>query len=392
VNAAAGTPAFVPRLNGDDGVNRAGSFMKLVVFGLTVSSSWGNGHATLWRGLIRALARRGCEVVFFERDVDWYARHRDLAELTDAELVLYPDWDDVRALARRHVREADAAMVTSYCPDAVAAAALIGEAGRGTGVFYDMDTGVTLARLAAGDRPDYLPPHGLSDFDLVLSYTGGKALDALVADLGARRVAPLYGHVDPDAHRPVPSDPRFACDLSYLGTYAVDRQTALNALFVEPARLRPRQRFMLGGAGYPQDFPWTDNIWFVRHLPPAEHAGFFSSSRLTLNVTRADMAAMGWCPSGRFFEAAACGTPVLTDRWEGIEDFFTPGEEVLVADDTAGATAALDLSDAEIARLGRAARERTLAEHTSDRRAAQLLALLGETPSAVQPVRAAAGG
>jgi spore maturation protein CgeB len=330
--------------------------------------------------------------VFFERDVDWYARHRDLVELSQAQLVLYPSWEEIRAVARHHVREADAVMVTSYCPDALAAAELIGEAAGGTSVFYDMDTGVTLARVAAGDPPDYLPPHGLSDFDLVLSYTGGKALDALSADLGARRVAPLYGHVDPDAHRPVAPDPRYSCDLSYLGTYAADRQAALQALFVEPARLRPERRFMLGGSGYPQDFPWTDNIWFVRHLPPGEHAGFFSSSRLTLNVTRADMAAMGWCPSGRFFEAAACGTPVLTDRWEGIEDFFAPGEEVLVADGTQAATAALDLSDAEITRLGRAARERTLSEHTSDRRADQLLALLGETADAAAPARAAAGG
>jgi spore maturation protein CgeB len=364
--------------------------MKLVVFGLTVSSSWGNGHATLWRGLIRALARRGCRVVFFERDVDWYARHRDLTEPPGGELVLYADWETARAAARRHLRDADAAMVTSYCPDAVAAAGLIAETARGVSVFYDMDTGVTLARVAAGEPPTYLPPEGLGGFDLVLSYTGGGALDALRERLGARRVAPLYGHVDPEAHRPVEPDSRFACDLSYLGTYAADRQAALQTLFVEPARRRPGRRFMLGGAGYPQDFPWTENIWFVRHLPPAEHAAFFSSSRLTLNVTRADMAALGWCPSGRFFEAAACGAPTLTDRWEGLEDFFEPGVEVLPADDAEGALAALDLTDVEIRRVGAAARERTLAEHTSDRRAEQLLGLLDDARARAAP-RAAAG-
>lgn len=350
--------------------------MKLVVFGLTVSSSWGNGHATLWRGLIRALRRRGVEVVFFERDQPWYASHRDLEAIEGGQLTLYREWAEVLPEARRQVREADAAMITSYCPDAVAASALVEAEARGAKLFYDMDTGVTLARLAAGERPDYLPPQGLNGFDLVLSYTGGEALNLLRERLGARRTAPLYGHVDPEAHRPVPPDPAFTADLSYLGTWAADRQAALEALFIDPARQRPARRFVLAGAGYPEAFPWTDNIWFVRHLPPPLHPAFFSASRLTLNVTRQDMAALGWCPSGRFFEAAACGTPVLTDRWEGLEDFLEPGRELLVADGTEDALAALDLSDAELKAIGRAARERTLQDHTSDRRAEELLALL----------------
>ena len=353
--------------------------MKVVVFGLTVSSSWGNGHATLWRGLIRALGRRGCEVVFFERDQPWYASHRDLHEIDGGRLELYPDWAQVLPAARRAVREADAALVTSYCPDAVAASRLICDEARGAKVFYDMDTGVTLARVQAGDRPDYLPPEGLGDFDLVLSYTGGEALTLLRERLGARRTAPLYGHVDPEVHRPAAPDPAFAADLSYIGTWAADRQAALEALFVEPARRRPAKRFVLAGSGYPQAFPWTENIWFVRHLPPGLHPAFFAASRLTLNVTRADMAAHGWCPSGRFFEAAACGTPVLTDRWDGLEDFFEPGRELLVADGSGDALAALDLGDAELAAIGAAARERTLQDHTSDRRADELLGLLSST-------------
>lgn len=350
--------------------------MKLVVFGLTVSSSWGNGHATLWRGLIRALGRRGCEVVFFERDQSWYASHRDLHQIEGGTLELYADWAEILPAARRAVREADAAMVTSYCPDAIAASRLIRDEARGRKLFYDMDTGVTLARVQAGERPDYLPPDGLADFDLVLSYTGGEALRLLREQLGARRTAPLYGHVDPEAHRPAEPDPAFAADLSYIGTWAADRQAALEALFIEPARRRPDKRFVLAGSGYPQAFPWTENIWFVRHLPPALHPAFFAASRLTLNVTRADMAAYGWCPSGRFFEAAACGTPVLTDRWEGLEDFFEPGRELLVGDGPEDALAALDLGDAELARIGAAARERTLCDHTSDERAGELLGLL----------------
>jgi spore maturation protein CgeB len=229
----------------------------------------------------------------------------------------------------------------------------------------------------------YLGPRGLSDFALVLSYTGGAALDQLRERLGATRVAPFYGHVDPDFHRPAQPMSHYRADLSYLGTYAADRQAALSALFIEPARMRPEQRFLIGGAQYPQDFPWTPNIFFVRHLPPTEHAAFFSSSRITLNVTREPMAAMGWCPSGRLFEAAACGTAILSDAWEGLEAFFAPGREILAAADTGEALAALDLDDAEVRRIARAARERTLAEHTSDRRAEELERILDEARAPV---------
>ncbi len=351
--------------------------MRLVVFGLTVSSSWGNGHATLWRGLIRGLARHGCAVTFFERDQPFYAEHRDLHALEErSELVLYRDWGEALPRARAALRGADAAIVTSYCADAEAAADLLAEAAPGVAAFYDMDTPVTLARLRAGERPAYVPTGGLGGFDLVLSYTGGGALDALRERLGARRTAALYGHADPALHHRTAPDGRFGCDLSYLGTYAADRQAAVERLFVEPARRRPDARFVLAGSGYPADFPWTDNIWFLRHMPPPEHPAFFSSSRLTLNVTRADMAAMGWCPSGRLFEAAACACPVVSDRWPGIDEAFTPGEEILLAAGPDDVAAALDLAPERLAAIGEAARARVLAEHTSAHRAAELLRLL----------------
>ncbi|MGK9170132.1 glycosyltransferase [Inquilinus limosus] len=360
--------------------------MKLVVFGLTVSSSWGNGHATLWRGLIRALSRRGWRVVFFERDVPYYAGARDLWSLEGGELVLYPDWAQARDLAARHVAEADAAMVTSFCPDGVAASELVLAAPRPLHVFYDMDTPVTLERLGQGQALTYIGPRGLADFDLVLSYTGGGALDALRHHLGARIAVPLYGHVDPDIHRPAAPRSDFAGDLSYIGTYAPDRQAALEALLVEPARQRPDLRFVIAGAQYPDAFPWTGNIFFLRHLAPGDHPAFYASSRLTLNVTRAAMARMGWCPSGRLFEAAACGAPVLSDAWPGLEEFFTPGREILLARGTDDALAALALSEPELRRIGAAARQRVLDEHTSARRAAELEALLAAArPAAATP-------
>ncbi len=350
--------------------------MKIVVFGLTITSSWGNGHATLWRALCRALVRRGHRIVFLERDVPWYAEARDMTELPGVDVLLYADWAEVRAEAERQLRDADVGVVTSYCPDGPAACAALLDSRVGARVFYDLDTPVTLDRLRAGERPAYLPAEGLGGFDLVLSYTGGAALNRLRSELGARRVAPLYGSVDPDAHSPAAPAETYRADLSYLGTYAEDRQAALEALLVAPARRMPGRRFVIGGAQYPPGFPWAPNIFFVRHMPPPEHPAFFSSSRLTLNVTRRAMAELGHCPSGRLFEAAACGTPLLSDWWEGLDRFYAPGEEILIARSSEEAVAAISLGDAELRRVAQAARARTLEQHTAEQRARDLEAAL----------------
>ena len=365
--------------------------MRLVVFGLAVSSSWGNGHAALWRALIVALLADGHRVTFFERDVAYYAANRDVETLPEGgKLVIYPDWDAVRERAARALAEADAAIVTSYCPDALAAAALSHDS-RALRCFYDLDTPVTLERLAAGEAVDYVGPDGLGGYDLVLSYTGGAALAALRDRLGARQVVPLYGSVDPALHRPGRPQTRFAGALGYMGTYAGDRQAALERLFVEPARRRPDVRFVLAGAQYPPDFPWTPNTFFLRHVLPAEHPDFYASSRLTLNVTRAAMARSGWCPSGRLFEAAACGAPILSDWWEGLDAFLEPGREILVARSTEEALAAIDLPDAALATIARRARERVLAEHTARARARELVAAIEAAagPVGTPPVAAA---
>jgi len=349
--------------------------MKIVIFGLSVSSSWGNGHAALWRGLIGALLRGGHRVVFYERDVSYYAANRDLWSLPDGgTLALYEDWDAALPGMRRELAGADVGMVTSYCPDGIAATELVLDASLPVRCFYDLDTPVTLARLEAGESVGYIGPDGLRGFDLVLSYTGGGALDALRTRLGARRTAPIYGSVDPATHRPAPPRPEYQALLSYLGTYAADRQAALEQLFVEPARRLPDQRFVIGGAQYPDGFPWTPNTFFVRHLAPPQHPAFYCSSRLTLNVTREAMARMGWCPSGRLFEAAACGVPILSDWFAGLDSFFEPGREILVAHTTDDALAALGLPQSELDAIARRARERTLAEHTAARRAAEMVA------------------
>lgn len=356
--------------------------MKIVIFGLTISSSWGNGHATLWRGLCKHLARLGHTVVFYERDVPYYAGARDLNGLPGGRLRLFANWEEARPSARSDVGDADVAIVTSYCPDAIAATDLIMSAGRAAPVFYDLDTPVTLSRLMAGESVTYIGPRGLKDFALVLSFTGGPRVASEFRDrLGARDVRPLYGHVDSDIHRPVPSQPHYRADLSYLGTYSDDRQRGLEALFVEPARARQDLRFLIGGAQYPDDFPWSPNIYFVRHLPPSEHAPFFASSRLTLNVTRRAMAEMGWCPSGRLFEATACGVPLLSDDWPGIDEFFMPGREILIARGAQDTLAALAMSSVELQSIARCAYERTMDQHTSDKRARELVSLLEQAAS-----------
>lgn len=346
--------------------------LKLAIFGLSLSSAWGNGHATLWRALIRALCARGVDVTFFERDAPYYAAHRDFTEAPYGTLILYPDFPTERA--RAALREADAVIVTSYCPDARRLAPLLSER-RGLAVFYDMDAPVTLARLEAGEDVPYLPEGGLGAFDLVLSYAGGETLARLRLRLGARRTAALFGCVDPAAHAPAPR-PKARAALSHLGSYAADRADKLAAFFSAPARARPAEAFLLAGPGYDDGFGWAENITWRPHVAPAEHPAFFASARLTLSVARADMAKAGWSPSGRLFEAAACGAPILSDDWPGLSDFYARGREVLIAKTTEDVLAALSLSDAELDRIAQAARARTLSEHTAEVRAETLIKLL----------------
>jgi len=343
--------------------------MKIVIFGLSISSSWGNGHATLWRGLTKALARRGHNIVFYEKDTDYYRAHRDMTSTGACHLHIYSDWVSVRSQARRDLADADVGMVTSYCPDGIAAGEEVCDSGCAS-AFYDLDTPITLLTWEREGNVPYIGPRRLADFDIVFSYTGGTALSRLKDDLGARRVVPLYGSADPECHVPLPVEKQ--ARLSYLGTYAPDRQDKVDRFFIGAARQRPQCAFTLGGAQYPANFPWTSNIYFWRHVAPGDHPAFYCSSRLTLNVTRASMAALGYCPAGRLFEAAACGVPVVTDTWCGLEHFFQPGSEILPAATTDDVLAAMDLTDRELMAIGHRARERTLAQHTADQRAAEL--------------------
>jgi spore maturation protein CgeB len=348
--------------------------MRFVVFGLTASSTWGNGHATLWRGLARALGEEGHALLFLERDQPRYAAHRDLLQLPGADLRIYAELDDVRTEAVAALDAADVAMVTSCCPDALEASELVRASRARLKAFYDLDPRVTTAGAAAGDGVPWIGEAGLVGFDLALSFSGGGALE-LLRELGATLAAPLHGSVDPAVHRPCDAAVPFRGDASYLGTWALARQPGLERLFLGPAAAMADRTFVLAGSMYPDDFPWRPNLRYVRDLEPALHPAFFCSSPLTVSVTRPELAALGYCPSPRLFESAACGVPVLSDWFEGLDAFFAPGEEVLVARSLEEAIEAIASPREELAAMGRRARERALAQHTAAARARELVRL-----------------
>lgn len=361
--------------------------LKITILGLTLSSSWGNGHATPYRAIIRALHRRGHQVTFFERDVEYYRWRRDFDRCDYCELVLYADWYEVRERALRAAAESDAVIVASYCPGGARIADEVLALGRPLRVYYDLDTPITVAQLAEADL-DYLRREQIGEFDLYLSFTGGRILEELETHWGARRARPLYGCVDPQFYHRVPAREEFRCALSYMGTYAADRQAKVDELFLEPVRRMPEAQFVLAGALYPWHWQWPANVRRLDHIAPADHAAFYSSSRATLNLTRDGMARCGYCPSGRFFEAAACGTAILSDRWEGLESFFEDGEEILLVERAEDVMAALESSDEALGRIAQRGRERTLDEHSGEQRAEQLLAYLQEARAgAVDPDR-----
>jgi spore maturation protein CgeB len=345
--------------------------MAIVILGLSITSSWGNGHATTFRSLVKGLAGRGHRVLFLERDVPWYAANRDLASPPHCRTLLYDSLETLRKNHRQEIREADMVIVGSYVPQGVEVGAFVQETALGLSAFYDIDTPVTVAKLLRGDT-EYLSPELIPGYGLYLSFTGGPTLRRLVEEFGSPMALPLYCSVDPELYFPFPeSAPPW--DLGYMGTYSPDRQPGLEELLLLPAGAWPGGRFIVAGTGYPYDIQWPRNVHRLDHIPPARHCAFYNGQRFTLNLTRSDMKAAGWSPSVRLFEAAACGTPVISDWWSGLEEFFIPGEELLVAASAGEVSEILTgMSDWERRSLGLAARERIRTAHTADRRAEEL--------------------
>ncbi len=350
--------------------------LDIVIFGLSITSSWGNGHATTFRALVRALSARGHNVCFLERDRPWYAEHRDLPNPPYGLTQLYKSVTELKKRFARRVMNADLCIVGSYVPDGVVIGEWVLRTCRGVRAFYDIDTPVTLAKLSSGDA-EYVSASQVSSYDLYLSFAGGPVLTRIEDCFGSPMARTLYCSVDPKVY--FPDERALKWDLGYMGTYSGDRQPSLDQLLIEPARRSPELKTVVAGPMYPRELAWPNNVERIEHLAPASHRRFYNSQRFTLNLTRADMRRAGHSPSVRIFEAAACGTPIISDYWPGLEDFFQLEKEMLTASSTAEMLVYLnEIPEKERRAMGERARQRVLANHTPEERAIELESYVAE--------------
>jgi spore maturation protein CgeB len=321
------------------------------------------------------LDREGHYVTFLERDAAWYTANRDITTFPHCELYFYEETEELKKRFSEMIADADLVITGSYLKDGVNIGNWINETAQGITAFYDIDTPVTMSKLAKEDY-EYIAPELVSEYDLYLSFTGGDILTKIENEYHASAVKPLYCSVDTDLYYPEQQPPQW--QLGYLGTYSADRQLSLDHLLMNTAKHQPKDTFVVAGPQYPAELIWPGNVNRIEHLSPKEHCTFYNRQRFTLNVTRAAMIAAGFSPSVRLFEAAACGTPIITDYWKGLENFFEPEEEILIARSTYDVQRYLNYTDEERALLGRRARQRVLKNHTSRARARQLTGYVQE--------------
>jgi spore maturation protein CgeB len=345
--------------------------MKFVIIGLSVTSSWGNGHATTYRALLRELANLGHEILFLEKDVPWYSGQRDMPEPTFCDLGLYKTNEELRSKYTEAVANADVVIVGSYVQQGVEVGNWAIDTATGATAFYDIDTPVTLAKLERQDY-EYLDPATISRYDMYLSFSGGPILDLLEQQYGSPMAKPLYCSVDTQLY--FPEEQPMKWQMGYLGTYSNDRQPTVEELLNKTAAHFPEKEFVVAGPQYPDDINWAKNVQRINHLPPAQHRAFYNSQRFTLNVTREDMIRAGYSPSVRLFEAAACGVPIISDHWDGIESIFEPGKEILLARSTEDVLEYFrNITEEERKQIGNNARNKVLQHHTAKARARELV-------------------
>ena len=345
--------------------------LDIVIIGLTITSSWGNGHATTFRSLVKELDKRGHKVSFLEHDKPWYASQRDLPHPPYCKTHLYPSVEVLKQQYAETVKEADLVIVGSYVPEGIGVGEWVNKTAGGIRAFYDIDTPVTIAQVQKGSC-DYLSKELIPKYNLYLSFSGGTVLDFLEREMGAQQALPLYCSVDPDLYYPEESTQR-EYDLGYMGTYSDDRQPPLDKLMLEAARQWQEGKFIVAGPQYPSSIEWPANVERLEHLPPAKHRHFYNQQRFTQNITRADMIRMGYSPSVRLFEAAACGTPIISDFWEGLDSFFSFGDEILVSYSAADTLQFIrEMSEKERKEIGERARTKVLNLHTAAKRAEEL--------------------
>lgn len=344
--------------------------LNIVILGLSITSSWGNGHATTYRALVRALVERGHRLLFLERDVPWYASNRDLPRPPYGSTELYGSLEELKRRFEGPVRMADLVIVGSYVPEGVEVGRWVQATAQGVKAFYDIDTPVTLGKLRRGDH-EYIAPDLIPAYDLYLSFAGGRVLDELERQYGSPAARPLYCAVDPDLYYPERRDLQW--DLGYMGTYSPDRQPGVERFLLQPAQQLEECCFVVAGPNFPDVERWPANVRHVSHLAPDRHRAFYNEQRFTLNITRAEMTAVGYSPSVRLFEAGACGAPIISDHWEGLDTFFVPGREILVVRSTEEVKAILlDMPETERLAMGACARAVVLANHTAAHRVLEL--------------------
>ncbi|SOC79490.1 Spore maturation protein CgeB [Salinimicrobium sediminis] len=345
--------------------------MKFVIIGLSVTSSWGNGHATTYRALLKELNALGHDILFLEKDVPWYSPHRDMPAPDFCSLGLYKNNEELKTDYAKQIAEADVVIVGSYVQQGVEVGNWAIETATGVTAFYDIDTPVTLAKLEREDY-EYLDPEIISKYDLYLSFSGGPILKHLEEHYGSPLARALYCSVDPDLY--FPEDREKKWKMGYLGTYSDDRQPTVEELLNKPAAQFTSDRFVVAGPQYPEDYKWTSNVERINHLPPAEHRKFYNSQEFTLNVTRQDMIKAGYSPSVRLFEAAACGVPIISDYWDGIYSIFEQGTEILIAESSEDVEKYFrNISEKERKQIGETARQKVMKSHTAKARAKELV-------------------
>jgi spore maturation protein CgeB len=363
--------------------------MNCVFLGLSITSTWGNGHATTYRGLLKELTGRGHKVTFLERDVPWYASNREFDTLPYCDIGLYGSLDELNDRYTTLIRTADVVVVGSYVPEGIAVGRWVTSTAQGCAAFYDIDTPVTLHSLKER-RCEYISHDLFPKYHLYLSFTGGPTLSHIERRLGSPCAKALYCSVDASLY--YPEKQRVKWDLGYLGTYAADRQPSLKQLLIDVAELQPPSRFAVAGPQYPADIRWPKNVDRIEHLPARDHREFYNSQRFTLNVTRQDMIQAGYSPSVRLFEAAACGVPIISDKWPGLSRLFEPYTEILPVSSTADVASYLRMRDDQRQEIAENARKCVLRFHTAAVRAQEFetyaLAALERLSSAKKASRA----
>lgn len=346
------------------------SSLNIIIFGLSITSSWGNGHATTYRSLVKGLVKKGHNIIFFERDVPWYAANRDLPEPPHGKTVLYNSIDELKKKYLGTLREADLIIAGSYVPEGVNIGNFLFESTDSVIAFYDIDTPVTLAKLKRKDY-EYISPEQIKKYDIYLSFSGGPILNKIENEYESPLAKPFYCSFDPDFY--YPEDLEIKWDLGYLGTYSEDRQPALNESLIKTAYNFKDGKFIIAGPNYPDEIELPGNVQRINHIPPSEHRNFYNSQKFTLNITRSDMIEAGFSPSVRLFEAAACAVPVISDYWVGLESFFEVGKEILISRSSTTTLEYLhNINEKERTMIGNAARNKVLSFHTADHRAEEL--------------------